>query len=470
MVDLPQHVASIMVIDGVLFGEYAYGQMFEFNWFRPYWFGYFAIWAVSYLTGLVWAAKIVVAASVVGLVLSLALLRKEVHAPAIVDWLFLVVAFGFAYEWGFLNFLVCAPLGPLFLIQYHRFLQGRVSPFTISAWIVLLFFGHLLVMAFFCVAGSCMALRGLERGELSFGLLVKRILPMTVSIPIGLAWVWFNVEPRNVENAVQWGLGMHRLLNFFPDLFSLDYDATQIAVAVLLVLLPFGLGVRPKWSAATIAPVAFYSLFMMLVPSLIWDNLGTYQRFQIFGLMFYTLMLEDADVVQHHFLPRVESLVVALPAIVGLALLGRVTLKAYGYEQESKEFRQVLELTKPGARALGMVQEQDGQFSRVPVYLHYPVWYQVEKRGLVDFNFAQWTSLNSYYKEEHRSRVGPHFAWYPDKFDWDKHGADIYRYFIVRGTPEFASYVFRDDAEKVSLKYHGQHWLLFESVAAQETR
>ncbi len=76
MVDLTQHVASIMVLDEVHFGDYAFAEMFEFNWLRPYWLGYSLIWVLSYLTGLVWAAKLVLAASVVGFVLALALLRR----------------------------------------------------------------------------------------------------------------------------------------------------------------------------------------------------------------------------------------------------------------------------------------------------------------------------------------------------------------------------------------------------------
>ena len=135
MADLPQHVASIMVLDEVHFGDYRFAALFDFNWFRPYWFGYSLIWLLSYLVGLVWAAKLVVAGSVVAFVFSLALLRKEVGAPALVDWLFLVVPFGFAYEWGFLNFVVCAPLGPLFLVSYHRFLAGQLHWGWIMAWV-----------------------------------------------------------------------------------------------------------------------------------------------------------------------------------------------------------------------------------------------------------------------------------------------------------------------------------------------
>lgn len=466
MADLPQHVASIMVLDGVHFGDYRFAHMFDFNWFRPYWFGYSLIWLLSYLVGLVWAAKLVVAAAIVGFVLSLALLRREVNAPSLVDWFFLAVPFGFAYEWGFLSFIVCAPLGPLFLVHYHRFLEkaGRASQpwyagsLGIMAWIVVLFFGHLLMLAFFCLAASAMALRDFT----SLSLLVKRIAPMTISIPMGLAWITLSIEPRGVSNPLDWGLGFDRLTRFFPDLFSLEYNAGQTTVAVLLVLLPFLLGVRPRWSVKTIAPVSFYVLFMLLAPSLVMDNLGTYERFQLFGMMFYALMLADADVIEPTHLPKVKTLLVALPGIVGLALLVRIAIKSYGFEQESADFHRLISHTVPEQRALGLVDMRNGEFTRTPVYMHFPVWYQVEAKGLVDFNFAQWPSLNSFYKPEYRSRITSDFAWAPYDFNWQLHNGDAYRYFIVRGTPEFVTFLFRDDMDKVSLIYEGRTWFLLE--------
>lgn len=457
LADLPQHVASVMVLDLVHFGDYRFAELFDFNWFRPYWFGYSLIWVLSYVVGLVWAAKLVVAASVIGFVLALAWLRREVNAPPMIDWLFLAAPFGFAYEWGFLNFIVCAPLGPLFLVSYHRFLLGRVAWWWICAWVLVLFFGHLLIVAFFCMAASVMALRqpaGLRS-------IVLRILPMTICIPMGIAWLMLNVEPRNVSNPIVWGLGIERLVKFFPDFFALDYNAASIVIALALLGMPFLLGVRPKWSISTIAPVVFFVLFMMLTPSLLLDNLGTVERFHIFSLMFYTLMLADADVRPPEFLPRIGWLVVALPGIVGLALLARVAIKSYGFEKESAEFQHLLTLTQPGQRALSLVDTRNSEFARAPVYMHFPVWYQVEQRGLVDFNFAQWTSLNSFYKPASRSRIDSRFAWYPHEFNWQKHDGDAYDYFILHGSPEFAGFVFRDDAARVNLLYAGRSWFLF---------
>jgi hypothetical protein len=460
MVDLPQHVAAIMVLDEVHFGDYAFAEMFEFNWLRPYWFGYSLIWAVSYLTGLVWASKVVVALAVVIFVLSMARLRQEVNAPPVIDWFFLAVPFGFAYEWGFINFIVAAPLGPLFLISYHRFLNGQSSWQVILAWMFVLFFAHLLILAFFCMTAATMALR--SGPDLT--LLLRRLAPLLMSIPIGIGWLLVNLEPRNIQNFLEWAIDLQRLTRFFPDLFSLEYSAGQALAVIALLSVPFLLGVRPKWSLYTLAPPLLYVMFMMVVPSQLVDNLGTYERFQLFGLMFYVLMLEDAELTEHALLPAMERLLTLLPAIVGVALLARVAVKSYGFEQDTRDFRQMLTAMAPESRAMGLVAHRNSEFSRVPVYMHFPVWYQVEGRGLVDFNFAQWSSLNAFYKEEYRPRIGSRLPWYPQEYDWALSQGENYRYFMISGPQEFAAFVLRDRTTELALRYQGRTWMLFERL------
>ena len=157
--DLPQHVASVMVLHEVHFGSYVFADLFAFNWFRPYWTGYGLVWLLTPTFGVIWAAKIVIGLSVVGLVIALLMLRREINAPATLDWAFLAVPFGFAYEWGFLSFIVAAPFGVLFLVHYLRYLKGHAHWLWMIAWIVFLFFGHLLILAFVCVVASLLALR-----------------------------------------------------------------------------------------------------------------------------------------------------------------------------------------------------------------------------------------------------------------------------------------------------------------------
>lgn len=462
MVDLPQHVAAIMVLNEVHFGDYAFAEMFEFNWLRPYWLGYSLIWAVSHITGLVWASKLVIAAAIIAFVVSLAWLRREIKAPPLVDWLLLGIPFGYAYEWGFLSFIVAAPMGPLFLVSYHRFLNGTRHWGLIVGWMCLLFFGHLLILAFFAVVASLMALRG--RPDLSQ--LAARVAPLLVSVPIGVGWLLLNMEPRYIENLFDWGIGWQRLTQLLPDLFALEYTPAQSLVAAGLIALPFILGVRPRWSLHGIAPIVFYCLFMLLMPSQLIDNMGTYERFHLFGMMFFILMLEDADENPPSWLPKIRHLVVMLPGIVGLTLLARATIKSHGFNQDAQDFHRMLNVMAPAARAMGLVQYANSEFTRVPVYMHFPVWYQVESKGLVDFNFAQWSSLNTFYKAAYRPVIGSRLPWFPEEYDWELNGGDNYRYFMVSGSSEFVQGIFKGRLDQFSVPYVGRKWILFERIDA----
>lgn len=453
MADLPQHVAAVMVLDLVHFGDYAYGHMFEFNWDRPYWLAYFLVWLFSQVVDYVLAAKLVVALAIVALVLSLIYMRREFNAPASLDWLFLAVPFGFAYDWGFLSFLIALPLCPLFVVCYRRFLENRTGWKMVLAWIFLLYFAHLLALAFCCLVGASMALRG----EPSLKRVVGRVLPLLASIPLGVGWFLANIETRNIDKQTVWGIGWDRLYGFLPEFFYLEAGIVNLLLAAFVLGLPFLLGARPKWSTATIVPPLFFFLFMMFTPSLLADNLGTNERFQVLGVMFLVLMLEDAEIVPPKLSPQLLSLLTLLPVLVGAGMLARKAQQAYAFHLETSEFRHMLNLMEPGKRALGLMDRTGSAFSRKPVYMHMPVWYQVEKQGLVDFNFAEWPSLAVYYREQFRN---PHLPMFPRELDWDLNRLDNYDYIVVRGTNEFLVQTPGRYAERLNMIYPGYYWFL----------
>ncbi len=448
-----------MVLHESHFGSYAFSELFAFNWFQPYWLGHGLIWSLAPLLGYILAAKLVIALAVVGYIWSLLLLRREVNAPPSLDWLFLAVPFGFAYEWGFLNFIVTAPLAPLFLVSYLRFLEGRLSAWWILLWVVVLFFGHLLILAFFCVTASLLALRT----PCSLATLSRRIAPLTLSIPLGIAWMVSRIEPRNIVTPIDWSWGVHRLMKLLPDVFSMDYNLLSVLLAAILILLPFIAGARPKRTLSNLLPLGFYLLFMLFAPSTVYSNFGTYERFQMFGILFLILLLADARVETPESVTRMMPVIRMLPILVGLSIAGRMGLKSYGFEQETAPFQRILAQMQPGKRALSLVQSGTSEFTRAPVYLHYPVWYQTAKKGLVDFNFAYYQSMNAHYKPEVAGNVYGRLAFFPEEFNWAAQQADKFDYFVVRGTPEFANVFFQDEP-RVRLKHRADSWFLFEMV------
>lgn len=80
--------------------------------------------------------------------------------------------------------------------------------------------------------------------------------------------------------------------------------------------------------------------------------------------------------------------------VVTWMVLGIQSYKTWRFGQESKDSEPVLAAMQPGQRALSLPFAAKSQAAGNPfAYMHYAAWYQSEKHGLVDFNFA-WSPPN----------------------------------------------------------------------------
>jgi hypothetical protein len=138
------------------------------------------------------------------------------------------------------------------------------------------------------------------------------------------------------------------------------------------------------------------------------------------------------------------------------------------FAEDSASFEEVLAAAQPGERALGAVLDQSsGGIGAVSVYMHWPAWYQAERGGFVDFNFARYVPQIVRYRPD---RMPLHFNredWAQNPrigFDWDRDGAGIYRYIFVRSAgPIPASFFPAGQCQPVLRKSLGS-WSLFENV------
>jgi hypothetical protein len=100
-------------------------------------------------------------------------------------------------------------------------------------------------------------------------------------------------------------------------------------------------------------------------------------------------------------------------------------------------------------------------------YLNFPTWYQAERQGFVDFNYATFLPQIVRYRADRAPNVFGRAVWaeYPAAgFDWERDQASVYRYFFVRSQrPLPASYFPGGRCKPVMVKSHGE-WSLFENV------
>ena len=136
------------------------------------------------------------------------------------------------------------------------------------------------------------------------------------------------------------------------------------------------------------------------------------------------------------------------------------------FARESAPFEDVLAAAAPGNRALTVVFDaRSDAAGNEFAYRHWPSWYQAERGGLVDVNFAR------AYPQVVRYRPGvvpTRFSqedWAKSPaggFDWERDGASAYRYFFVRGTLP-ATFFPAGQCRPVLVRSSGD-WSLYENV------
>jgi len=126
----------------------------------------------------------------------------------------------------------------------------------------------------------------------------------------------------------------------------------------------------------------------------------------------------------------------------------------------------VLAAAKPGQRALGLILDPTSEATgNLVAYAHFPLWYQAEKDGFVDFNVAGTPAMVVRFRPGQAPPVSTaKNGWFAREFAWARDRGDRYRYFFVRHTaPLPETYFPSGQCRPVLLKSAGA-WSLFENV------
>ncbi len=426
LVDIPQHAAQISLITNYLSEDFQYRNLFNFNALSAYWGGYALTLFWTLWFDIVTAIKISLSISLIATPLSCAFLRRQAQAPIEFDWLFIPIVYGFAYQWGFLNFLIALPVGITLLgiSLKHKQTPSQRSNVLLLLWVTALFLCHVLATAVFCVL-SALSLYKNEDSPLSW---LKRIAPLLISIPLGIIWILATSSENQFNASGPWGLGIHRLYAFFPQLIGLSASWSNNILTVAICAIPFLLGYRISNDASRILPFAFYALFMLLGPNYFLGNFFTYNRFDILGLPLYALCFTNDK--HKHFITPVYSNIATIG--LGTILVLATTLKALRFEDESQSFSSLLNEIPREKRLLGLMFEPYSPLYKTPTYLHFPSWYQAQSDGIADFSFSNFYPQIVRYKAEFLPAATPNFVWQPQTFNWEDHKKDNYNYIISR--------------------------------------
>ena len=456
MVDVPQHAAQIAALKSMLLGgDWPYADLFAIQALTPYWLGYGLVLLLGIPFGVLLAMQIVVALSQALFVWTAARFSVRAGMPMEWRWLFLMLPFGFAYQWGFLNFMVAAPLGFVFAERYLETEEqtSGTALLKTSCWLHVLFFAHILIAAFFCMIAMLLMARSWQ----GWRHWLRRCLPVFTILPATFAWIALGVSKSpEVGDPIIWNAGASRVPELLSAMVSAPDQGSGALLGLLVMALPFLLGYRFRKAFPAFLPFLLFVAWMCLVPHYMAGTMFTYQRFGIFGLPLYLIYFEKGETR-----PRHADLVRGGTVLLVAGMVAWHGLRSSIFNAEMLGYRQVMAQAQPGKRMLMLAIDPSSRASAAPLMLHVAGWYQAEMGGLAEFSFARFWVSPIRFKSTTGSYIYPGFEWNPSQFEWSAHHGDLYDYILVRAPLSAEAWLASRSGGKARLISRYSGWQLY---------
>jgi len=483
MVDYPQQLALAAILRWYSDPARRFRATYELALWTPH--GLFKLLAA----GLAWvmplevAGKLIVSASLLAVGLAALALCRRSGRPGWYALLALALSYNTVFFWGFVDNLLALPLAlggaALADALFDRPFGWR--PWLALAAVCLLFYTvHLQVLLLFAGMTAWLALCRWPRREDWRRLAgwLSALLPGVAACLMVMAYGVLRTPAeviseyeRRMRSAPPLRLPVPVKLARLPGLLFGAYpDRTAWVLlgllglaAVLAVLFRSpsppgrgGQGVRAFLFRTRFATLAgWLALLYLILP----EFRGGYliaERIAPLAAMLAVVALPPPR-------PERRRLVAAVVAAVVVFQFGQTLSAFLRFRGESAGLAELLAGTQPGENLAGLIFERRSAGWRgIPVYLHFPAYYQVRNGGRILFSFAELFQTSA------RFRPGKSWdgllrewnEWTPQRFDYPRHGGR-FRYFLVRGTPADVAAAFGGDPGRLGLtgRRAGEWWL-----------
>lgn len=476
LIDLPQHAGQVALWRDLLVGNSPWSDVFRLNLWTPYLIGYGLALPLSFIVSASTALKIVLSAAYVAFVLLGTRLRAHFEADPRLDWLFFPAFFGFAYSWGFYTFLVSSPVVILFVLAVDRYAKQPALRRGITAMLLglILLLSHGLAFVFGILVAGCLYT---TRCYMTGGPWLKRwllgawplIVPGVMCIVLYLISVRIQSEYwAHGSLDFTWDFSIMRVPRFLANSIG-DYYHPKIFLGIVMLGLlaaPWLLGLRiNRRDPAAWIFLIIVMVIVILVPGTMISTAYVYQRFALYFLPAYALifMASARPATEAGTAPvaRPKTMPMAVLMISVWGVLACHSLEMWRFAHEAEDFEAVLSVMEPKQRVLALTFDARSADANLDQpYRHYATWYQSEKQGLVDFNFAWFPPQIVRFRPDKLPKVmeglkGPSFT-------VQKYPLDPYRYIVVRNTAPLREDLFKGAARAPRLVIRKGTWALFE--------
>lgn len=479
--DLPQHAAQVALLRDLLAHQSPWESIVRINFFTPYLTGYSLALLLSYAMPITAAFKALLTVAYFAFVAASLLLRRHFDGDERLDWMFIPGFFGFAFGWGFVTFLIATPVGLLFVLFADRYAAAPTTRRALGLVLlgVVLFFSHGLVFLFACAVGG-LALLIRQRRIAS---IARAIGPFVLlgALALGYGIVTQERDPLIGLNHYlphsDWGPLARRPFEFvlYPltSNGSFTHDPWLVLLSLVMLAVPWLLRDRINLRAPTaVVPFIMIVCIYLFVPDTAMKTSYLFQRFAIFILPTYALMFRAPEPrsfrsgTSRGLLSkrRLPDGVIWLTLMIGCWIyLTAQAVRMERFATESAPFETILDSMEPGQRALSLVfQKSSAGYDSEVAYLHYPLWYQAERHGFVDMNFAWFLPQIARFRQDQLPAIRPLFELAPAAFNWQRDGGRQYRYFVVRNSQRMPAGFFANDECDVQLVRTAADWSLYE--------
>jgi hypothetical protein len=453
--DLPEHAAQLQLFTAMHAPGFPYLALFHINWFTPYLLGYMLVYVLAPLIGVIAALKSVISAALILLVLATGQLIAELDGDERLALLVIPSLYGGVFLWGFLNFLVGAPIGLYFLVCFLRWLKTPTvrRGILVAAVLVISFFAHVLICAFF----GLIAVLWIWPYTRTMRGALRACLPLLPVIPLVLLWVWQNSSSAQVAHSPIVFATLRSHL-WYVRMFLLGWNSrfSYLPIMVLCALPLVGYGLRrdlrywiPLICALFVTLFAPYSLMGTAYISF---------RFAMFLFPMYALVFEPKAREPWRIKACVTVLVLAV-----LVWAGAETWRMVSFRKESQGFAHVLGQMQPGQLCVSIPIDRESKFLPTEAYLHFPAWYGALKGGVVSPSFSNFYNMLVVYNLDRPNNLVLPQEWMliPEKV-FTPQVAQRFRYELVESVSDKSS-LFNGMEPRPTLRAHEGRWWLYEN-------
>ncbi len=407
-IDLAQHAGQMRFLHDWTQPDFLYRDILELNLFTPYLPAYLLGALLTFVMSPVTAVKLLWSVGAFGTVYASVRIRRRIGGSAEWDWLLLPGLFGVTFVWGLLTFQFAVPFALLAVEYWMVYLDrpGVRRGVVFGLALIGLFFSHALVTAWVLLVCGVMVLATPNFSPRDLPRAIVRGLPLLAPLPVISFWLSVTGEREQAQGATVWGYLPERVFSFFSELLGGPFPALAAGVGAAIFLSPFLAGKRFSPSAVHRAPLLITVAILLAGPFRMFGNAFTYNRF--FSILGPTLLIAiAAGPMAASGFSRLRHLVPLLSLAWVLFIASRMVL----FSTEQRAFSRVLAEMESDLHVLSVVEYAGSRaLGNEGAYLHFPVWYQAERGGLVEFSFAAFYPMLLRFSASQTSYVPEIFA------------------------------------------------------------